>query len=70
MERHITAGRVRLEVTLAAEDGEGLGWLYRHGEVLERASEPDGNARIILRLLPERVPLVTRRFGVRRVKRL
>ncbi|QTL01615.1 GTPase HflX [Aquabacter sp. L1I39] len=67
VEGHITAGRVTLDVTLAPEDGEGLGWLYRHGEVLERHTEPDGVMRVALRILPERAPLVTRRFGPDRV---
>ena len=67
VEGHITAGRVTLDVTLAPEDGEGLGWLYRHGEVLERHTDADGVMRVALRILPERAPLVTRRFGPDRV---
>lgn len=67
VEGHITAGRVTLDVTLAPEDGEGLGWLYRHGEVLERHTDADGVMRVALRILPERAPLVARRFGPDRV---
>ncbi|NMN56366.1 GTP-binding protein HflX [Xanthobacter sp. SG618] len=67
IERRITSGRVTLSVTLAAEDGEGLGWLYRHGEVLERTTGEDGVLQVALRIPPERAGLVTRRFGVRRV---
>ena len=70
VERHITAGRVTLEVTLAAEDGEGLGWLYRHGEVVERSVDADGAVHIALRIEPERTGLVSRRFGARRVHQL
>ena len=68
VERRITAGRVTLHVTLAAEDGEGLGWLYRHGEVLERASGDDGAVHVALRIAPDRTGLVTRRFGAARVQ--
>ncbi|MEP9378966.1 GTPase HflX [Aquabacter sp. CN5-332] len=68
MERLITAGRVTLDVTVAAEDGEGLGWLYRHGEVLERRVDPEGAMHVALRVLPERTALVKRRFGASRVQ--
>jgi GTP-binding protein HflX len=70
MERRITAGRVTLVVTLAAEDGEGLGWLYRHGEVMERSADPDGAVHVNLRIAPERVRLVSRKFGAKRVKEM
>ncbi|MFG1422554.1 GTPase HflX [Xanthobacter sp. VTT E-85238] len=70
VERQITAGRVTLDVTVAADDGEGQGWLYRHGEVLERRTDEDGVMHFALRILPERAPLVTRRFGAGRVNQM
>ncbi|MFG1398549.1 GTPase HflX [Xanthobacter sp. VTT E-85237] len=70
VERQITAGRVTLDVTVAADDGEGQGWLYRHGEVLERRTDADGVMHFALRILPERAPLVTRRFGAERVHQM
>ncbi|MFG1463218.1 GTPase HflX [Xanthobacter sp. DSM 24535] len=70
VERQITAGRVTLDVTVAADDGEGQGWLYRHGEVLERRTDDDGVMHFALRILPERAPLVTRRFGAARVHQI
>jgi len=69
IEERITAGRVTVAVTLAAEDGEGLGWLYRHGEVLERTTDEDGAVHISLRILPDRAGLITRRFGAQHVRR-
>ena len=33
----LAAGREVIDVDVAAEDGAGLAWLYRHGEVLERS---------------------------------
>ncbi|MGE4372861.1 MAG: GTPase HflX [Xanthobacter sp.] len=68
IEHHITAGRAMLHVQLDAGDGEGLGWLYRHGEVLERDMDDAGVMHVVLRILPERVPLVTRRFGTDAVR--
>ncbi|MFG1402220.1 GTPase HflX [Xanthobacter sediminis] len=67
VERRITAGRSTLAITLAAEDGEGMGWLYRHGEVLERTLEPDGAMQVTIRVAPEKAALVKRRFGARKV---
>ena len=37
-----------LRLELAASDGEGLAWVYRHGRVLERRE--DGEAGIVLTL--------------------
>ncbi|WP_393977463.1 GTPase HflX [Xanthobacter nonsaccharivorans] len=67
IEQRITSDRVTVEVTLPAEDGEGLGWLYRHGEVLERSTDEAGAVHVALRLPPDRAHLVARRFGARRV---
>lgn len=69
MERRITAGRTVLAVSLKAEDGEGMGWLYRHGEVLDRTLEPDGAMQVKVRVAPEKTGLVQRRFGSRSVHR-
>jgi len=70
VERDITSGRTALHVTVPPEDGEGLGWLYRHGEVLERRVDTDGTQHVALRILPERVALVKRRFGAGRVRKV
>lgn len=67
VERRITAGRALLAITLPAEDGEGMGWLYRHGEVLEREMDEQGQLHVTLRVAPEKAGLVKRRFGTRRV---
>ncbi len=68
VEQHITAHHTLLRVELAASDGEGLSWLYRQGDVLERHSlEEGGSICVKLRILPERAPLVIRRFGAESV---
>ncbi len=70
VERRITAGRTTLHVHIPTEDGEGIGWLYRHAEVLERRAGSDGALHVVARILPERVALVKRRFGAARVRKV
>ncbi len=47
----LASGLQVLDVDLAAEDGAGLAWLYRHGEVLKR-TEHDGALHLRVRLSP------------------
>ena len=68
IEGHVSAGWITLSVTLEMEDGEGLGWLYRHGEVLERGADPAGRLTVELRVPPDRAGLISRRFGARQVQ--
>jgi GTP-binding protein HflX len=51
LDARLAAGMVVAEVALAPADGARLAWLYRHGEVLERA-ETDGLIRLTVRLSP------------------
>jgi len=44
----LTGDNIVLRLELAASDGAGLAWVYRHGRVLERRD--DGEAGIILKL--------------------
>ncbi|MFI4975821.1 MAG: GTPase HflX [Caulobacterales bacterium] len=39
-------------ISLAAGDGEGLAWVYRHGRVLERGDDLEGVVRLKARLEP------------------
>ncbi|HEY0281085.1 MAG TPA: GTPase HflX, partial [Rhizomicrobium sp.] len=43
----LTGGNICLRLELSPSDGEGLAWVYRHGQVLER---DDGEAGIVLTL--------------------
>jgi GTP-binding protein HflX len=60
--------RVSLRVDLDATDGEGLSWLYRHTEVIERREDIEGHIHLAIRVPPERAEHIEKRFGGRRVK--
>jgi GTP-binding protein HflX len=51
IDARLAVGREIIDIDLAAEDGAGLAWLYRHGEVLER-SDQEGILRLRVRLSP------------------
>jgi GTP-binding protein HflX len=51
IDARLAAGREIIDIDLAAEDGAGLAWLYRHGEVLER-SDQEGILHLRVRLSP------------------
>ncbi|MDC6679241.1 hypothetical protein OEZ78_27640, partial [Leclercia adecarboxylata] len=38
------------QAELSAENGEALAWLYRHGRVVAREDEDDGQVRVRVRL--------------------
>jgi len=63
----IGRGRVLLAVELDAADGEGLSWLYRHTEVMERREEDD-KVHVVVRVVQDRAEHIERRFAGRRLK--
>ena len=67
IEARLSAGRRMLALSLAADDGAGLAWLYENTEVLSRSSAPDGSTLLEVRVGPERVERVTRRFPLAHV---
>jgi len=64
IEIRLAAGRPALTVVVAPTDGEGLHWLYRHAEVLDRNDAPDGAVVLRVRVAPEREEGIRRRFGL------
>ncbi|WP_210255177.1 GTPase HflX [Ancylobacter pratisalsi] len=60
--------RVMLSVELEAPDGEGLSWLYRHSEVMDRREGEDGRLHLVVRVPEDRAEHIERRFGARRMK--
>nr|WP_312893267.1 GTPase HflX [Ancylobacter sonchi] len=64
--RRLSRDRVTLALDLSPADGEGLGWLYRHSEVLDRRSAEDGTLHLVVRVAPDRAENIERRFGARR----
>ncbi|HMN72941.1 MAG TPA: GTPase HflX [Rhodoblastus sp.] len=62
IESRMASERKLLRVKVPAEDGAGLAWLYENGEVLARKAGRDGSLAIDIRVGPERVERVLRRF--------
>jgi GTP-binding protein HflX len=62
VEHRLAQGRITLDVSLDPENGSGLGWLYENTEVLQRTASDDGSTRLTIRVVPERVELVRRKF--------
>ncbi|ALK09685.1 GTPase HflX [Blastochloris viridis] len=63
IETRITAGRITRTVSLAPEDGQGLAWLYRHADVIERSGDAEtGRTLVTVRVSPERLEEIDRRF--------
>jgi GTP-binding protein HflX len=62
IEDRLAHGRQHFRVKLSASDGEGLAWLYENIEVLNRESQSDGTQVMTVRVSPERVERLQRRF--------
>jgi GTP-binding protein HflX len=62
IQARITARRVGLDLVVPAGDGQGLGFAYAQGEVLSRREDEDGSVVLALRVTPERLGAVLRRF--------
>ncbi|MGL5115931.1 MAG: GTPase HflX [Beijerinckiaceae bacterium] len=60
--RRLAEGRLLYEVSVAAEDGEGLSWLYSQAEVLDRQLDGEGASHLLLRLPTIRAAGLLRRF--------
>ncbi len=65
IEDRLARGRPELELLLDSSDGPGLHWLYEHAEVMSRSDEDDG-LRLTVRVPPDQIERVKRRFGVGR----
>ena len=65
IEDRLARGRPELELTLDASDGQGLHWLYEHAEVMNRRDE-DGGLRLTVRVPPDQVERLKRRFPIGR----
>ena len=62
IEARLARGRSLLDVHLDPADGQGLHWLYEHTEVMKRESDDDGGVNLTIRVAPETLPRVMRRF--------
>jgi GTP-binding protein HflX len=66
IEERLAAGHVRMQVTVAPSDGSGLHWLYENSEVLARSSDAEGDIHVDLRVAPDRLERLYRRFPAAR----
>jgi GTP-binding protein HflX len=64
LETALAHDRALFDVTLAPEDGAGLSWLYRHAEVLSRATRPDGSTALSVRVDRSKAGQVAHRFQI------
>ncbi len=64
IEERLARGRTTLSLKLDPADGAGLHWLYENAEVLSRKDEKSGRIALKLRVAPEVVERVKRRFAV------
>lgn len=62
VERKLAETRALYDVDIEAADGEGLSWLYRHAEVLDRHEQADGTISLRIRVPPAKRSLIGHRF--------
>jgi GTPase len=62
IESMLTNANIRFRLVLEMGDGEGLAWVYRHGQVLERRDECDGGVVLKLSAHPQDVEKFEKRF--------
>jgi GTP-binding protein HflX len=63
IESRLAQGRSLIDLSLDGADGQGLHWLYEHTEVMARADGADGRVNVTVRVAPETVERVRRRFA-------
>jgi len=62
IETRLARGRSLIDLDLDGADGEGLHWLYEHTEVMRRDHDDDGRVHVTVRVAPETLERVRRRF--------
>jgi GTP-binding protein HflX len=62
IEERLAHGRQLFDVSLSASDGEGLAWIYENVEVMQRSSDSEGGQKLVVRVPPERIERLQRRF--------
>jgi GTPase len=66
VERRLAESRATFELTVAPENGEGLSWLYRNAEVLDRAEGAGGATVLRVRVDRSKTGLIEKRFDAHR----
>ena len=62
IEARLAKGRIKMTLTLDPADGQGLAWLYGNAEVMARDDGEDGAIELTLRVAPEALERLERRF--------
>ena len=62
IEARLARGRSLVDIRLDGADGQGLHWLYEHTEVMAREDGEDGGVNLKVRVAPEALERVRRRF--------
>lgn len=62
IEARLADSRSVFEVAVRPENGEGLSWLYRNAEVLERREQADGGSLMRIRVDQSKAGLIQKRF--------
>ena len=63
IESRLAQGRSLVDIELEGADGQGLHWLYENTEVMGRQTSDDGRIQLKVRVAPNKLARVTRRFG-------
>jgi GTP-binding protein HflX len=62
IEDRLAAGRAVIELDVDGADGQGLHWLYENTEVMARRAAENGAIHLRLRVTPDKMARVARRF--------
>jgi GTPase len=63
IEARLAQGRSLVDLQLDGADGQGLHWLYEHTEIMARQSHEDGSISLKVRVAPDKLDRVRRRFA-------
>jgi GTP-binding protein HflX len=64
-ETELSNANIQFQLTLSAADGEALAWIYRHGQVLEKAYKDDATVDLTLSATPAEIEKFEHRFGAK-----
>jgi len=64
-EADLSGANIHFHLSLAAGDGEGLAWVHRHGQVLEKHYNDDATVDLALSATPAELEKFTHRFGAK-----
>jgi GTPase len=69
IETRLASGRIVFDIALDPANGGGLHWLHENTEVMGKSTGSDGAVHVRVRVAPERVEPVRRKFPAAAPKR-